>query len=107
MNIITLLEAYRKLSEVSEEVTEEYANAIRIQRLYDSAKVIPMSLFLQGLGTEYSNETGYGMYLNKAGVRSRFISCLHPSYFLEFEGQQEIKKYPYVLWFEKEKKYNV
>ena len=65
---------------------------------------MPTAQFIQGCGTRYTDETGYGIYLNKIGMRTKFIPCLQPSYFAEFEGKDAIEKYPYVLWLERKDK---
>lgn len=101
MSIASLLESYRSLPVSTPEITQEYVDAIRIQRLHDTGDVVPMSLFIQGVGARYTDERGFGIYLNKAGMRTHFVPCLHPSYFKDFEGTEAVKKYPYVLWFER------
>lgn len=101
MSINNLLEDYRNLSKVDDEITQSYATAVRIQLMHHTGDVIPMSSFLSGLGTIYTDETGYGNYLNKVGIRGPFIPSLNPTYFTEFEGKDAIIKYPYVLWIKK------
>lgn len=104
MSIEKLLEDYRALPFATEEDTRQFAKAIKFQNLHDSGDVIPMSLFLQGLGSRFTDEKGFGIYLNKVGMRTNFVPCLHPTYFQEFEGKQAIEKYPYILWFERKDK---
>lgn len=103
MSIESLLEDYRALPSVTKEETVQFAKAIKFQSLHTSGDVIPMTLFLQGLGTRFTDEKGYAIYLNKVGMRTQFVPCLQPSYFKDFEGKLEAEKYPYVLWFKKGK----
>ena len=104
MSIESLLKDYRDMKTVDDKITAQFAEAIKFQRLHDTGDVVPMSLFLQGLGTRFTDDRGFGMYLNKIGMRTHFIPSLHPSYFTEFEGKEAVKKYPYVLWFERKDK---
>lgn len=101
MSIESLLKEYRDLPEVNDRDTAAFAEAIKFQRLHDTGDVIPMSSFIRGLGSRFTNEKGFGIYLNKIGLRTRFVPCLHPSYFSEFEGKEAAERYPYVLWFER------
>ena len=101
MSIESLLKEYRNLKEVDDSITQQFSEAIKFQRLHDTGDVVPMSLFIKGLGTRFTDEKGFGMYLNKAGVRAHFIPSLHPNYFTDFEGKKAIEKYPYILWFER------
>lgn len=104
MSVESLLKDYRDMETVDDKITAQFAEAIKFQRLHDTGDVVPTFLFLQGLGTRFTDERGFGMYLNKIGMRTRFIPSLHPSYFSEFEGKESAKKYPYVLWFERKEK---
>lgn len=104
MSIESLLKDYRDMKTVDDKITAQFAEAIKFQRLHDTGDVVPMFLFLQGLGTRFTDERGFGIYLNKIGMRTRFIPSLHPSYFSEFEGKEAAKKYPYILWFERKEK---
>ena len=101
MSIESLLKDYRNMTTVDDKITAQFAEAIKFQRLHDTGDVVPMVQFIQGCGTRYTDETGFGMYLNKIGMRTKFVPCLHPSYFKDFEGKLEAEKYPYVLWFKK------
>lgn len=101
MSIESLLKDYRDIKTVDDKITAQFAEAIKFQKLHNTGDVVPMSLFLQGLGTRFTDERGFGVYLNKTGIRAHFIPCLHPSYFNEFEGREAAEKYPYVLWFER------
>ena len=104
MSIESLLKDYRDMKTVDDKITTQFADAIKFQRLHDTGDVVPMAQFIQGCGTRYTDEKGFGMYLNKVGMRTHFIPCLHPTYFTEFEGKDAIEKYPYVLWFERKEK---
>lgn len=105
MSIASLLIDYRSLPQVDDKITEQFINAIKFQRLHDTGDVVPMIQFIQGCGTRYTDERGFGIYLNKVGMRTRFVPCLNPKYFTEFEGKDAIEKYPYVLWFERKDKW--
>ena len=63
---------------------------------------VPIVQFIKDCGTKYTDEKGYGIYLNIWEQRCGFVPCLHPNYFKDFEGKEVIDKYPYVLWFKKE-----
>ena len=113
MSIESLLKEYRDLPEVDDRDTAAFAEAIKFQRLHDTGDVIPMSSFIRGLGSRFTDEKGFGIYFNKIGLATadgpaqggnRFIPCLHPSYFSEFEGKEAAERYPYVLWFERKDK---
>jgi hypothetical protein len=86
---------------VDDKITAQFAEAIKFQRLHDTGDVVPMVQFIQGCGTRYTDKRGFGMYLNKIGMRTKFVPCLNPKYFTEFEGKEAVEKYPYVLWFER------
>ena len=104
MSIESLLKDYRDMKIVDDKITAQFTEAIKFQSLHDTGDVFPMYLFLQGLGTRFTDKRGFGMYLNKIGMRTHFIPSLHPSYFSEFEGKEAAKKYPYILWFERKEK---
>lgn len=104
MSIESLLKDYRDIEIVDDKITAQFAEAIKFQRLHDTGDVVPMVQFIEGCGTRYTDDRGFGMYLNKIGMRTHFIPSLHPSYFTEFEGKEAVKKYPYVLWFERKDK---
>ena len=104
MSIESLLNDYREFPTVTDEVTRQFAEAIKFQRLHDTGDVVPMVQFVQGCGTRYTDKKGFGIYLNKVGMRTKFVPCLHPTYFTDFEGKEAIEKYPYVLWFERKDK---
>ena len=101
MSIESLLKDYRDMKTVDDEITAQFAKAIKFQRLHDTGDVVPTTQFIQGCGTRYTDETGVGIYLNKVGMRTKFIPCLQPSYFTVFEGKDAIEKYPCVLWLER------
>ena len=104
MSVESLLRDYRDMETVDDKITAQFSEAIKLQRLHTTGDVVPTAQFIQGCGTRYTDETGYGMYLNKIGMRTKLIPCLHPTYFTEFEGKDAIEKYPYVLWFERKDK---
>ena len=92
MSIESLLKDYRDMKTVDDKITAQFAEAIKFQRLHDTGDVVPMVQFIQDCGTRYTDKTGFGIYLNKIGVRTRFVPCLHPTYFTDFEGKEAIEK---------------
>ena len=75
MSIESLLKDYRDMKTVDDKITAQFAEAIKFQRLHDTGDVVPMVQFIQGCGTRYTDETGFGIYLNKIGMRTKFVPC--------------------------------
>ena len=104
MSVESLLRDYRDMETVDDKITTQFAEAIKLQRLHTTGDVMLTAQFIKGCGTRYTDEAGVGIYLNKIGMRTKFIPCLQTSYFAEFEGKDAIEKYPYVLWLERKDK---
>ena len=69
MSIESLLKDYRDMKTVDDKITAQFAEAIKFQRLHDTGDVVPMVQFIQGCGTRYTDETGFGIYLNDKPFR--------------------------------------